>query len=154
MASLKKFSYGNCVEEMNRQISPQKSALPAANGKEDALVNINEFIIETYRLPVLYRYTPVNVYELSNIANGTVYLSLAKDMNDVSEGAFYVRDTLENVEDCIDQMQGNILLKSFSYSKNNILLWSHYADSHKGICIGYDFSKLQDDSIKRKLYPV
>ncbi|HRI21631.1 MAG TPA: DUF2971 domain-containing protein [Panacibacter sp.] len=27
----------------------------------------------------------------------------------------------------------------FTKSKNNILLWSHYADSHKGVCLGFDY---------------
>lgn len=27
---------------------------------------------------------------------------------------------------------------------NNELLWAHYADSHKGICIGFDAKKLEE----------
>lgn len=34
-------------------------------------------------------------------------------------------------------------LRVFCVSKSykNILMWSHYADSHKGVCVGFDFSK-------------
>ncbi|MEA3226776.1 MAG: DUF2971 domain-containing protein [Planctomycetota bacterium] len=31
---------------------------------------------------------------------------------------------------------------SLSEKWSNILMWSHYADSHRGICIGFDFTKL------------
>jgi len=31
---------------------------------------------------------------------------------------------------------------SLSKSKNNLLMWSHYADSHKGYCIGFDHEML------------
>jgi len=27
----------------------------------------------------------------------------------------------------------------FSKVKDNVLLWSHYADSHKGVCLGFDY---------------
>ncbi|AXE21170.1 hypothetical protein DR864_27250 [Runella rosea] len=27
----------------------------------------------------------------------------------------------------------------FTKEKNNLLLWSHYADSHKGVCLGFDY---------------
>lgn len=32
----------------------------------------------------------------------------------------------------------------FSEKKNNILMWSHYANRHKGICIGFNYKKLVD----------
>lgn len=31
----------------------------------------------------------------------------------------------------------------FTKSKENILLWSHYADSHKGVCLGFDYDILK-----------
>lgn len=33
-------------------------------------------------------------------------------------------------------------LTSFSYDPLNILMWSYYADSHKGFCIGFDKNEL------------
>lgn len=40
---------------------------------------------------------------------------------------------------------------SYSSSIDNILLWSHYADSHKGICIEFDSTKLPT-SISMKVH--
>ncbi len=35
-----------------------------------------------------------------------------------------------------------IVLNTGSEKHKNILMWGHYADSHRGICIGFDYSKL------------
>lgn len=40
----------------------------------------------------------------------------------------------------------------FSSKHNSELMWSHYADSAKGVCLEFDFRK--NDSIKKKLIPV
>lgn len=40
----------------------------------------------------------------------------------------------------------------FSSKANSELMWSHYADSSKGVCLEFDFKK--NDSIKKKLIPV
>jgi len=38
---------------------------------------------------------------------------------------------------------------------NNMLMWSHYADSYKGICIEYDWSSLAtDDFFRIRVFPV
>lgn len=47
----------------------------------------------------------------------------------------------------------NILLTCFSETVNSILMWTHYADSHKGFCIEYDAEKI-DIEYKRFLFPV
>lgn len=42
-----------------------------------------------------------------------------------------------------------------STKKDSILMWSHYADSQKGICIEYDFNQWNIESLQRKiLFPV
>lgn len=43
----------------------------------------------------------------------------------------------------------------FSKNNNSTLMWSHYADSNKGICIEYDFNNLLSDSlIRNSIFPV
>lgn len=42
---------------------------------------------------------------------------------------------------------------SLTTKRNNFLMWSHYADSHSGFCVGFD-SKLLFNSIKGGLAPV
>ena len=36
-------------------------------------------------------------------------------------------------------------LSCFSESSNDVLMWSHYADKHTGICIGFNFPHQYDD---------
>lgn len=38
----------------------------------------------------------------------------------------------------------------FSRNYNNILMWSHYADEHKGICIGFNISHVDENSLTLK----
>lgn len=43
----------------------------------------------------------------------------------------------------------------FSENPKSILMWSHYADYHKGFCIGYDFHELGNEDVRtRSIYPV
>lgn len=37
------------------------------------------------------------------------------------------------------KIRKEMMLSSFSERKDSILMWSHYSDKHKGICIEYDF---------------
>jgi hypothetical protein len=42
----------------------------------------------------------------------------------------------------------NIFCMSRNY--NNILMWSHYADAHKGICVGFNISHIDENSLAIK----
>lgn len=42
----------------------------------------------------------------------------------------------------------------FSTLNNSTLMWSHYADSNKGICVEYDFNYIKNNTIKSMLFPV
>lgn len=50
----------------------------------------------------------------------------------------YKNRTMEKI---IEKFRKNTGICCFTTEKNNTLMWSHYADSHKGICVGFDFSK-------------
>ena len=44
---------------------------------------------------------------------------------------------------------------SFSAVSDSILMWSHYADNHRGFCLEYDVRNLgSDHPFRRFLYPV
>ncbi|MFQ2729779.1 DUF2971 domain-containing protein [Aeromonas caviae] len=40
---------------------------------------------------------------------------------------------------------------SFSETQRNLLMWAHYADDHKGMCIGFDTDEILFDDTKEKL---
>ena len=55
------------------------------------------------------------------------------------------RNSFKNLLNQVDTLIDSTIKRgvlSLSKSYNHQLLWSHYADSHKGYCVGYDVSVL------------
>ncbi|HHQ4317735.1 DUF2971 domain-containing protein [Clostridium perfringens] len=48
----------------------------------------------------------------------------------------------ELIRSCNKTFLDNLLICSFSECNDNILMWSHYSNCHKGFCIEYDFEQL------------
>lgn len=68
----------------------------------------------------------------------------------------YLEDEIESIEyreikNKVELFQQESLVSCFSENMNSILMWSHYADNHKGFCIEYDFS---NHSLTESLHPV
>lgn len=54
-----------------------------------------------------------------------------------------------------EYIQNSCLISCFSTKINSMLMWSHYADSHKGFCIVYDISEvISNNMVRKNLYPV
>ena len=73
------------------------------------------------------------------------------------------KDTIESVRKSIDKIVRDLFtlmneackIGCLSTDYKNRLMWSHYADSHKGFCIEYDFSDTGSDIFNRAfLFPV
>lgn len=71
-------------------------------------------------------------------------------------------DAVEDVQRLIDEMDSKLaekmknlfLVGCLCTSYKNRLMWSHYADSHKGFCIEYDFSEPEDEMLPKLPLPV
>ena len=64
----------------------------------------------------------------------------------------YFAQTLQNFN---STLRSSVKISCFSESFDSMLMWPHYADSHKGICIEYNYGSLEPgDSRRRLLYPV
>lgn len=74
------------------------------------------------------------------IVDGKLYCSDWKNFNDPMEGFFSSRElpNLEKIDDIINQKNA-FKICSLSKSPNDILMWSHYANNHTGICIEISF---------------
>jgi Protein of unknown function (DUF2971) len=60
-----------------------------------------------------------------------------------------------NAMDRLKLMQDSMVVCSFCESPKQLLMWSHYADSHRGICIEYNIESWENDDLrKRLLFPV
>ena len=48
---------------------------------------------------------------------------------------------------CLSEERKRIKITCFYLNYNNILMWSHYADKHSGICIGFHFHPYLDNFV-------
>jgi hypothetical protein len=80
-------------------------------------------------------------YGIGNLENRRLKLSTIDDLNDPFDLASLdttdpaVEKALEAV---ITRFRGKTGLLCFSRNWDNLLLWSHYAASHTGLCLGFD----------------
>ena len=88
----------------------------------------------------LYHYLEAR-WALDDIRRRRLKLSTIEDMNDPYEG-FCVCSDHEGMQAALEKTQWEFVNKyialCFSLSPNNILMWSHYGEKHKGICLGFD----------------
>lgn len=117
---------------------------------------LSDFISKTIiphkdQLPILYRYSPADYYNIRSLETGKMYLSEIGKMNDIFEGITDEIDdkTLSEIEKLYDLAY----IKSFSEKYDNLIMWSNYADNFSGMCVAYDVKKLQDN-ILYHLFPV
>jgi len=107
--------------------------------------------IESYVQPSrLYRYRSLKEFdrELEAIENGYLFCAPYRAMNDPMEGLYSSGRNLKEsadyraVRQSIRDNKSDIGMCSFSEVHNHELMWAHYADQFKGICISYSLSKL------------
>src|SRR6516165_6791682 len=88
----------------------------------------------------IYHYLEAK-WALDDIRRHRLKVSKIDDMNDPYEWRC-VRSDVEESQLALERKERRIVeLHSalcFSKSWNNILMWSHYADKHRGICLGFD----------------
>lgn len=111
------------------------------------------FNIDMASLPkTLYRYMPEWPYALGTLTTRYFHFSLISEFNDPFEGKFTEEECREdetwskivriNQDPQMIQLKESVEKETgvlcFSESNDNILMWSHYANSHKGIVIGLD----------------
>jgi hypothetical protein len=93
----------------------------------------------------LYRYVRFDVHSLSILIEKKIWFPSAESLNDPFEFDFYCPDmhingipidrtSFEEAKRAMNQMG----VLSLSEINNNILMWSHYSDSHKGFCIEFE----------------
>lgn len=102
-----------------------------------------------------YRFQSINKYSLQNLTNQKNWISDPFGFNDPFEFSFYDDILIDNEKDefrylnPIEKKQAEVFKNKINefgvicYSSDcfNILLWSHYADNHKGMCLVFDVSK-------------
>lgn len=110
--------------------------------------------IKSHFEPWLYSFRPFNEYTLIDLINKEITLVHPKEFNDPFDSLiFHWIERLDKY--CKEKKHVPIYKKSFDYYRvrsfvkdsaynkayNNTLMWSHYANEHKGFCIKYKFQK-------------
>ncbi|CRF35069.1 hypothetical protein BRSU_2411 [Brachyspira suanatina] len=89
----------------------------------------------------LYHYTKVNKDTLRSILNNTLWCSNTKEFNDPVDP--YIRNNKkESSSQLYNYLLEKIKVACLTTHNDNTLMWSHYADKHKGICIEYNIDNI------------
>ncbi|AFU70514.1 hypothetical protein P700755_003943 [Psychroflexus torquis ATCC 700755] len=107
---------------------------------------------------ILYKYRSLDNFKnfVDIILKNRLYAAPYKDLNDPMEGQYYYQsgELNRSIRDKILAEKGTLRILSLSRVNNNQLMWSHYADGHKGIAVGvrideikYDVQLIQYDGI-------
>lgn len=107
---------------------------------------------------VLYKYRGLDNFKnfVDIILKNRLYAAQYKDLNDPMEGQYYYHrgELNRTIRDKILEEKGTLRILSLSRINNNQLMWSHYADGHKGVAIGvridqteYDVQPIEYDGI-------
>lgn len=75
-----------------------------------------------------------------------IYPDKQEDISNFKKAINNASNTLSNF------MKGLYYVGSLCTSYKNRLMWSHYADSHKGFCIEYDFSEVKGEGLLLPVY--
>lgn len=104
--------------------------------------------------PYLYRYRKLSEIridtEIRAITDQYLYCSSYRGMNDPMEGFYEPTARFQKFTEFRRAVSGildakrNIGICCFSDTCNNELMWTHYANNYKGICIGYRSRSLLD----------
>lgn len=95
----------------------------------------------------IYKYHAININLLHSLRNKTNWYSKLSYLNDPYE-CFFLDHTQTDV---YKNFLATLCVCCFSKNMNNILMWSHYADSHRGVCLEW---RVDDENVKSELRDV
>jgi hypothetical protein len=97
-----------------------------------------------------YKFRTINKHLIKSLVEPSLYFAKPDTLNDPFDcrlnlnKAFQGKLSSNNEQEFIDKFRSrleNIGVCSFSSVINETLMWAHYADDHKGICLFYEFPK-------------
>ena len=99
----------------------------------------------------LYIYKRFNEHSLSVLKDKAIWFASAESLNDPFEFGFYCQEMhingisidVASFEEAVRTMKQMGVL-SLSEINDNILMWSHYSESHTGFCIEFGRSELNE----------
>jgi len=97
----------------------------------------------------IFKYLPFNINTIASLENSYIYHSKVADFNDPFDcnarllGKIMRKDTYpEEAAIPVADFITHVGISCFSKTNSSILMWSHYAEKHSGICIEYSSYEL------------
>ena len=112
----------------------------------------------------LYKYKAINKFFIDSLVNGTIYFARPDELNDPFDCKVDIKNSISNAaksldgtdkqkliellkdEEVFDNLKNdinNLGVCSFSgvfkCDQQEVLMWTHYANNHRGVCIKYEF---------------
>src|SRR5690606_30082346 len=87
----------------------------------------------------LFKYQRINDNSLNGLRKGRLWASLPSTFNDPFEFKYSqvgVNPLTDEVDYLLDQIS-SFKVVCFTLDPLNILMWSHYASNHEGMCLGF-----------------
>lgn len=117
-----------------------------------------------------FKFRKINKYLIESLVNPSLYFAKPDTLNDPFDCRLNLKQIFKKIEssstftseqkqfisayeqkffDDWESKLGAIGVCSFSSDMNETLLWSHYADDHKGVCLGYKLPTAEFKSDKK-----
>jgi len=97
----------------------------------------------------LYKYIPINPHQVLSLIIQELYFTAYHELNDPLE-CFFIHHEHENNLFGASLRQQHIVARvcALTYQPESKLMYSHYADSHRGLCVEYglNFEDLSDEN--------
>ena len=103
----------------------------------------------------VYSFRAYNQYSSQDLINNEISVVFPSEFNDPFDSVFNLFRSVDNLKQlCFSEEDASIVNNRFNYFRirsfciekkqnpvKNILMWSHYANAHKGFCVKYRLSK-------------
>ena len=108
---------------------------------------------EKGEMETLYKYRSLSnsMRFISILLEKKLYGALFDELNDPMEGYFsYSKELSSDLKKDLTEIRKNTYICSFSQKHNIGIMWSHYADEHKGCCIELNVTAKSWEKVKIK----
>lgn len=136
------FYFLSFIEKDSGNISESKKHFEAflSSSVNQMINDCKKFNKEAFNATVFYKFKKVNCNTLNMLQNNYLYFSDFSKLNDPFDCRLISEYKNNSSMDSSFIKIGDPKIMSLSMTGDNPLLWSHYADEHRGICIGYNFN--------------
>lgn len=96
---------------------------------------------------MIYKYYSINKYSKLVLETGEIWAANPREFNDPFDSLVTLKFSKDEVTNLFKEWAARKAICCFSRNFRNILMWSHYANNHKGFCIGIYHPELENSGL-------